>query len=93
MYESVTHLVSQHTSIQERCDAAARLTDELRALDAPDLPLCIDTLDNSASIDYGALPERLVILQHGVVQFIGGKGPEDYSIDEARRALCALIGH
>ena len=52
-----------------------------------DLPLVVDTMANAASIAYGALPERLAILQGGVVRFIGGKGPEEYSIDEARIAL------
>ena len=48
-------------------------------------------MGNSASVAYGALPERLVILHRGRVAFIGGPGPEAYSIDAARRALVELL--
>ena len=92
MYESVTHLIAQHTTIRARCDAATQLLGELSARGAPaDLPLVVDTLSNSASFAFGALPERLVIVQRGVVQFIGGKGPEEYSVQEARIALHRLL--
>lgn len=93
LYESVTHLIPQHQTMDARCEAAARLAGELSARGAPStLPLVVDTLANTASYTYGALPERLVILRHGTVQFIGGKGPEDYSVDEARTALRRLLG-
>ena len=93
MYESVTHFVPQHTTIADRCRCAELLASELRKLDASStVPLCVDTLANTASLTYGALPERLVVLRKGVVEFIGGKGPEAYSIDEARDALQRLVG-
>ena len=99
MYESVTHLVPQHTTVEARCAAAELLAAEVRALlasqpgavPAPP-PLVVDTLANEASLAFGALPERLVVLQGGVVRFVGGKGPEEYSIDEARQALRRLVG-
>lgn len=95
MYESVTHFLPQHTTIDERCAAAERLAAELRKhapAAPPPIPLCVDTMANAASYAYGALPERLVVLHKGRVAFIGGKGPEDYSIDEARVALAAILG-
>ena len=92
LYESVTHFIEQPTTMQERLCAAEGLASELRKLDAPaNLPLVVDSMSNAASVAYGALPERLVILQDGVVRFIGGKGPEMYSISEARRALQRLV--
>lgn len=91
MYQAVRHHVAQHTTLAERCDAAQLLAAELGVLDAPDVPLVVDGLDNRASLAYGALPERLVILQEGTVVFIGGKGPEEYSIEAARRALEQLL--
>lgn len=61
MYESVTHFVPQHATVEARCRAAGLLAAELEKLDAPrDLPICVDTLSNAASLAYGALPERLV---------------------------------
>ena len=94
MYDSVTHFVAQHTTIESRVSASEKLLDELRALrpsgDLP--PLVVDTLSNEASLTYGALPERLVVIEKGVVRFIGGKGPEEYSINEARVALAGLVG-
>lgn len=97
MYESVTHFVPQHTTTDERCAAAALLATEVRALQPPNAsvappPLAVDTLANAASLAYGALPERLVVLQGGVVRFIGGKGPEEYSIDEASLVLRRIVG-
>jgi len=91
MYESVTHFIKQHTSLEERCDAAKVLGLKLRGMGKKPITLVVDTLSNSASLAYGALPERLVILQAGAVRFIGGKGPESYSVDDARRALHELL--
>ena len=97
MYESVTHFLPQHTTVEARCAAARLLREELLARAtsgqaAEDLPpIAVDTLSNAASIAYGALPERLILLQDGVVRFIGGKGPEEYSIDEAATALRQLL--
>ena len=97
MYESVTHFLPQHTSTEARCAAAGLLREELLARATPGQPadglppIAVDTLSNAASIAYGALPERLVLLQGGIVRFIGGKGPEEYSIDEAAAALASLL--
>jgi len=93
LYDSVTHFLPQHTTIEARCAAAERLVGEMRALQGgADLPpLVVDTLSNEAALTYGALPERLVVIEGGLVRFIGGKGPEDYSIDEAAEALRRLV--
>lgn len=92
MYESVTHLLPQHTTMDQRCHAAKVLVSELRRIDpTATVPMCVDTLANDAALAYGALPERLVILQGGEVKFIGGRGPEQYSLKEAREALKRLL--
>lgn len=94
LYESVTHLIRQHTTEHERRNAASILGGELQKLDAPQdgtLPLVVDTMTNAASLAFGALPERLVILRNGRVRFIGGKGPEEYSIAEAQQALREVL--
>ena len=92
LYEAVSHHLPQAKTFNERCEAAEILVEEMRTRDAPaDLPLVVDSMSNTASYAYGALPERLVIIQRGVVRFIGGKGPEEYCVDEAKQALSALL--
>jgi hypothetical protein len=51
-----------------------------------------DTMANSASQAFGALPERLSILVDRKVAFLGGKGPEMYSVAECRAALEKMVG-
>ena len=48
-------------------------------------------MDNRAALTFGALPERLVVLCDGRVEWIGGKGPELYSVAEMKDALEALL--
>mmetsp|Transcript_30797 Transcript_30797/g.60086 ORF Transcript_30797/g.60086 Transcript_30797/m.60086 type:complete len:121 (+) Transcript_30797:403-765(+) len=84
--------IAQPVTLEERATAAARLGTELQSLGAsPDITLCVDLMENGASLAFGALPERLVILQAGQVRFIGGKGPEDYSILACKQALEDLV--
>ena len=94
MYGAVTHLIAQHTQLSERRAAASILLDVLRkehGIGADALPLCVDLMDNRASFTFGALPERLVVLREGRVEWIGGKGPEEYSVAEMTEALDALL--
>mmetsp|Transcript_15150 Transcript_15150/g.39123 ORF Transcript_15150/g.39123 Transcript_15150/m.39123 type:complete len:98 (+) Transcript_15150:486-779(+) len=91
MYPAVTHFISQHSTLAERREAALRLRDVLQAEHGLSIPLCVDLMDNALSVAFGALPERLVILRDGVVEWIGGKGPEDYSVGEMRAALDVLL--
>jgi hypothetical protein len=99
MYGSVTHQIHQHTSLEERMVAASILKEEFQDIYAKNEtlegmkppPVYVDGIDNRASLAFGALPERLVILLNGQVKFIGGKGPEEYSVMECRRALEKLL--
>ena len=95
LYPAVKHLIKQHKSARDRSDAAAILEEELATLaemhQTQAIPVFADSMSNTASLAFGALPERLVIMLDGHVQFIGGKGPENYSIDDAKAALQALI--
>lgn len=54
--------------------------------------LLVDTMENKASLAFGALPERLAIVVNGRVHFLGGKGPEMYSVADCRAALAKLLG-
>ena len=102
MFDAVVHKVTQHTNSKERHDAARVLQRELHAAIAAaqrealadatvTMPnILVDSMANLASATFGALPERLVLLVGGDVVFLGGKGPEDYSVAECKAALAAL---
>lgn len=94
MYGEVQHLIAQHTQLSQRRAAAGILFDVLEKVHGvgPDtVPLCVDLMDNRAALTFGALPERLVVLRDGQVEWIGGKGPMEYSVDEMTDALEALL--
>ena len=100
MYPAVEQFAyrKQHTQLEDRLVAAralrAKLKDtELAALSATagGVPIFADAMNDAASLAFGALPERLAIVLDGQVRFIGGKGPEDYSMDQAAAALRALV--
>ena len=100
MYPAVEQFAyrKQHTQLEDRLVAAralrAKLKDtELAALSATagGVPIFADAMNDAASLAFGALPERLAIVLDGQVRFIGGKGPEEYSMDHAAAALRALV--
>lgn len=102
MYPAVEQFAyrKQHTQLEDRMVAArvlrAKLNEtELAALSAVaggvPVPVFADAMNDAASLAFGALPERLAIVLDGQVRFIGGKGPEDYSMDQAAAALRALV--
>ena len=91
MYPAVEHHIVQHTVVAERVAAAQILRRELDKLRAEEIPVYVDNMDNEASRMFGALPERLAIVLDGKVEFIGGRGPEDYSIPQASEALAAIL--
>ena len=57
--------------------AAARKLDTLDELPGP---LLADSIDDSASRAYGSFPDRLYVLQDGVVAHQGGVGPHGYVV-------------
>mmetsp|Transcript_12201 Transcript_12201/g.14738 ORF Transcript_12201/g.14738 Transcript_12201/m.14738 type:complete len:105 (+) Transcript_12201:494-808(+) len=99
MYGAVTHKIHEHATILDRVNAACILQDELLALKkehkqletVPTTPIVLDGMDNLISKSFGALPERLAILVNGKLVFLGGKGPEEYSVLECRRALQDVV--
>ena len=53
--------------------------------------LWVDTMTNGAATAYAALPERLFVILDGVCVYVGGYGPDDYSVDEVRGWLAAHV--
>eukprot|EP00048_Salpingoeca_helianthica_P020966 m.9579 g.9579 ORF g.9579 m.9579 type:complete len:121 (-) comp5442_c0_seq1:27-389(-) len=68
--------INQHRTQAQRMAAAT----QLRAVAGPDCEIYVDTMDDSANYQYGALFERLYVLQDGRVVFQGGRGPLEYSV-------------
>ena len=53
----------------------------------PSTPYVVDTMEDSARLAYGAWPERLVIVEDGVVKYYGGQGPWGYKPEEVEEWL------
>lgn len=56
--------INQHRSLEDRLSAAQILVQE-----GPLCPVVVDDMNNSCSIKYGAMPERLYLLQAGKVAY------------------------
>ena len=95
MYPAVERFAyrKQHTRLDERVQAARTLRAKAAEADQAlaGVPVLADAMSNAASLAFGALPERLAIVLDGEVRFIGGKGPDAYSVDDAGDALSALL--
>ena len=92
MYGAVEHMIASHTDMAARRAAAQTLRKLLNDRNANALPLFIDRMDNAASDFFGALPERLVIVRgNHTIAWIGGKGPEEYSVDDCAAALKEIL--
>ena len=52
----------------------------------------IDTMSNTASLEYGAMPERLFVILDGEVVYCGARGPDGYKVNELREWLENFTG-
>lgn len=74
--------VSKHQTLEDRIAAAQILLKE-----DPLCPVVVDQMSNTASAEYGALPERLYVLHKGKVLYKGGMGPWGHKPQEVRLVL------
>lgn len=74
--------INQHRSLEERLSAAQILVQK-----EPLCPVVVDEMNNVTAIKYGALPERLYMLQAGKVVYKGSRGPWGYNPLEVRSFL------
>lgn len=74
--------INQHRSLEERLSAAQIVVQK-----EPLCPVVVDEMNDVTAIKYGALPERLYVLQAGKVVYKGGMGPWGYSPLEVRSFL------
>jgi len=69
--------VNQPKTMEERMDACKVMVDSINF----DVDVFVDSMKNSACTTFGAMPERLFVLKDGPVEFIGGTGPQNYSLE------------
>ena len=74
--------MSKHRNLEERCCAAQKL----KKLNLP-CQILVDTMDDSANIAYGALPERFYAIEKGKVVYVGGQGPMNSLVKDVREWL------
>jgi len=74
--------IMNHRSLEDRLDAATMLLEqELHT------PVWVDTMTDACNKAYGGKPERLVVIQNGIVVYEGKKGPMGYRTEEVRDLL------
>ncbi|XP_042219572.1 type I iodothyronine deiodinase-like [Homarus americanus] len=81
--------VANHRSLEERYAAAEKLLE----FSPQECEVLVDRLDDAASKQYAALPERLYIVQDGVVFYKGGRGPFEYKMNEVEDFLKKYKSH
>ena len=79
--------VAQHKNETERLEAAKLLIETTNVK----CDVVIDSMTNAAAKLYGAKPDRLYIVQNGVVYYQGGPGPHKYDIKELEMKLRELV--
>ena len=76
----------QHKTLEDRMDAAIML----QSKNIP-CPIYVDKMDNAASSLYAAIPERLYIINNGMVEYAGGcglrLGPRGHNPNEVKEWL------
>jgi hypothetical protein len=81
-----THLVGQK-------DGSSKGGGEKKKRTAGSAPeVYVDSMSDTAQNAYGALPERLYVLQNGKIAYRGGTGPFHYDLYEAETELRKLVG-
>ena len=77
-------LFRQHQDYAERESAAQSCSLDLHI----GLPVIIEEMDNAIDVAYGAVPERLYLVDvDGTVAYHGGAGPHFFDLDEWEQAI------
>lgn len=74
--------INKHQNLEDRLSAAQILVQK-----EPLCPVVVDDMSDASATKYGALPERLYVLQAGKVVYKGGLGPWGYNPMEVRSFL------
>lgn len=77
--------VRKHQNLEERLGAARKLIEQFSL--PPQCQLVADCMDNNANVAYGVSNERVCIVQHKKIAYLGGKGPFFYNLKDVRQWL------
>eukprot|EP01035_Chromulina_nebulosa_P023247 gene23247-30133_t len=80
--------IRSHRSIEERISAATKFVKDLNF----PIDVVCDSFDNQVYTYYQCSPERLYIVQDGVIVYQGGVGPFDYKLAEVKDWLSERFG-
>ena len=75
-FDAQKYKMNQHSCLNERLDAVQLLNNDL---EDKAIPLLVDLMSNKANFLYGAVPERLVIIEQGCIKYISRKGPYGFA--------------
>ena len=80
--------IKQHRSLADRLVNGNKF---VKDFDFP-IELVCDCMDNHVSDRFDSWPERLYIIQDGVIIYQGGLGPFDYNLPEVKQWLAERYG-
>ncbi len=82
--------INTHQNMKERLQAAELLQREnfSRGIQSH---IAVDNMDNEACYWYGALPERMYVIQDGKVVYQGKEGVVGFNVDELEENLKAIL--
>ncbi len=81
-------LINQPATLEERCTVAKRFTSTLQV----QTPLVVDGIDNQVGETYGAVPDRLYVVDRdGRIAFAGGPGPFGFNPREMEQSLVLML--
>jgi len=80
--------ILQHRNIESRIQAAKAFQEDF---DLPFEILC-DSIKNEVYEYYDAFPERLYIIENGIITYKGGPGPFDYKLEDVLEWLQSRYG-
>jgi len=85
--------ISSHQNLEERLAAAGILLDKMAGrMEVDRISLLVDTMANTISKAYCALPERLYVVLDGKISYEGREGPWGYNVAEVEEHLKLLAG-
>lgn len=82
--------INTHQNMNERLQAAKLLQREnlIRGIESD---IAVDQMENEACYSYGALPERMYIIQDGKVVYQGKEGVIGFNVEELEDNLKSIL--
>jgi hypothetical protein len=80
--------IAHHKNLSERLAAATHFVKDFNIK----FEVVCDSMKDEANACFDAWPERLYIIQNGIVVYKGGYGPFDYKLAEVKDWLAAKFG-